>query len=57
MDEWKLVDNMTEIALENIWKQKINECIQQYIDSNIYYNNFINSPEPYQLPYPYSLIN
>lgn len=57
MDEWKLVDNMTEIALENIWKIKIKECIQQNNKINIYYNNFINSPEPYQLPYPYFLIN
>ena len=53
MDEWKLVDNMTQIALENIWKQKIKECME----SNIYYNNSIISPEPNKLPYPYSLIN
>ena len=52
MDEWKLVDNMTQIALENIWKQKIKECME----SNVYYNHFIKSPEPNQLPYPYSLI-
>ena len=47
MDEWKLVDNITEIALENIWKLKIKECME----SIIYYNYYIISPEPNKLPY------